>query len=71
MSELNAVVAGLQITVLMLAASALVFIHLKMYFEWKSFKDMEARTDAALRRLEELSKGDKEERLKNETGNSR
>ena len=45
MSELNAVVAGLQITVLMLAASALVFIHLKMYFDWKSFKAREKAYD--------------------------
>ena len=49
----------------------LVFMHLKMYFDWKHFKDMEARTDAVLRHLEELSKADAEERLKNETGNSR
>ena len=67
MSELDGVIAGLEITVLMLIASVLVLMHIRMYMDWKEHKEFKKRLEESMKQLQ---KDLEEEAKRREAGNT-
>lgn len=67
MSDTNVIIEGMAFTVLLLAASAMVILHIRMYMDWKEHKEFKKRHEAFVKQLQ---KDLQEEVKRREAGNS-
>ena len=65
LSEANVIVEGMIFTVLLLAASSLVLLHIRMYMEWKEHKEFKKRLEES---LQQVQKDLEEEAKRREAG---
>lgn len=52
MSDTNVIIEGMTFTTLLLAASALVILHIRMYMDWKEHKEFQKRHEAFVKQLQ-------------------